>query len=140
VRAKLRTGLLSSVIAGGTVVLALGPLLAGVVLLGRQAGIPVGSGVAAVLMVTVLAAVVRRPDLPGGWIGGILSFALGILMLVLAPIFAALALIPSRAVGAVAGAAVGAGLVAGLVVFAKHRGLWSKEMGWPGIVLPPPGP
>lgn len=128
------------VVIGGTFVLALGPLFAGVVLFGRPAGLPIGSGIAAVLMVAVLTTVVRHPGLPGGWIGGILSFALGTLMLVLAPIFGALALIPSRPAGAVAGVALGAGFVVGLVLLAKHRGLWSKESGWPGIVLPPPGP
>lgn len=135
VRIQLPTFLASLVVIGGTTGLGVGPLLAGSILLGKQAGVPAGASIAAITMVIVFWAAMRSRyrDVPGGWVAGLLAFVIGILMLLLAPILGAQALIPSRPVAGVVGAAIGAGLVTGALLIGKRRDLlWPNSMGYPG--------
>lgn len=137
VRTQLPTFLASLVVIGGTIGLGVGPLLAGTVLLGKQAGVPTGASISAIAMVAVFWAMMRSRyrDVPGGWVAGLLAFVIGTLMLLLAPILGAQALIPSGPVAGIVGAAVGASLVTGVLLVGKRRDLlWPKTMGYPGPV------
>jgi hypothetical protein len=132
-RTRLAMFFVGLIVVVGTVVFGVGPPVVGSLLLGQQVGVPLGTSVAAACMITALWASMRHPDVPASWASGLLSFVIGIVMLLLAPIVTAQAVIRSQPEAGAVGALVGAALVTGLLVFGKRRGLWSRAMGWPGV-------
>lgn len=132
-RTRLAMFFLGLIVVVGTVVFGVGPPVAGSLLLGQQVGVPLGTSVAAASMIIALWASMRHPDVPASWVSGLLSFVIGIVMLLLAPIVTAQAVIRYQPTAGAVGALIGAALVTGLLVFGKRRGLWSRAMGWSGV-------